>query len=584
MTRFQSGDLAGADQICRRIITADPTHIRAMHMRATIALQLGRLSDGIAQLERAVAIKPEDAPLLRSLATAYMARRRPDLALPRFEEAARLTPDDLSARAGAGALLNEKSDFRASEPHFRAILKRKPRDLGALLGLARALDGQSRAGEAVACAEQAVALAPNNAAAHTRLAVALDKLGDFDGAVAHHRDAVSLSGHAPDPWFELVLCLASFGNIAEAEDECRALIDMHRDFAPAHVRLVGLVGQSSEEEISALETLLTRNTLPVNHRIQAEFALGAALEGHEEYEPAFAHYQAGNRLAHDIRSYSQKKMRTSFVEIRGAFSPETFTRLGGRGCVDPAPIFVIGMPRSGTTLVEQILSSHPDIEGAGERTIIPRLFSEFVRISGATSPEAIFASTTPEDLARFGRTYLDQLRGGSGSKRFVIDKLPGNFAFLGFISLILPEARIIHCERDPLDTCLSIYKTHFQPGSMEYSYDFDDLGHYYRMYRDLMGFWESVLPRAPIPIGYEALARNTRAESERLLTALGLDWSDECERFYETRRSVRTASMTQVRRPIYTSSIGKSERFGSLLDPLRRALTASGELAEAVAL
>ncbi len=577
VTLFQAGKLDKADRKCRQVVTANPAHVDAMHLRAMIAMRRNEVTKAIDIMERALAIKPQDTALLINLGNMLMADGRSAKALARFLDAIEIAPHQEQARSGAGAILIEQGRFRAAEPHFRAVLAKSPRNVEALLGLARSLDEQARAGEAADVARKAIAIAPQNPMAEASLAGALKQLHDFDGAIDALRRAMDLSGRAPTHWLELVANLASFGRIAEADSECRALIATYPNFAPAHVRLATLVRKSSPEEIAGLERVLSRPDLPVRERIQVEFALGAALEGNGAYSEAFSRYDEGNRRARETITYSKAKMASGFAEIRSALSAQTLAAHEGEGHPDPTPIFVVGMPRSGTTLVEQILSSHPEVVGANELEAIPRLFSDFVRSSGVPSAREAFSSATSERLRQYGEAYLKELRSFSSDARFIIDKLPGNFAFLGFIALILPEAKIVHCRRDPLDTCVSIYKTRFVRGSVDYGYDLGELGHYYRLYREHMRFWDEVLPKKPIDIVYEELVADTRTQSERLLNALGLDWSESCERFYETRRTVLTASLTQVRRPIYTTSIGRAARFGAAFDPLRHALAGEDE-------
>jgi hypothetical protein len=271
-------------------------------------------------------------------------------------------------------------------------------------------------------------------------------------------------------------------------------------------------------------------------------------------------------------AYSPQQIEKEFAAVKSAFSLKPFSRSAAAGNPDPTPIFVVGMPRSGTTLVEQILCSHPDIAGANEFGSLPYLLSGLIDRSDSRSIADALDMVTDAQLRALADAYLHDLRSYSGTARYIVDKLPGNFMLLGLIELILPEAKIVHCRRDALDTCFSIYKTRFVRGSIEYGYDMADLGHYYRQYKDLMRFWDDILPKRPIDLGYEDLVADMRSESERLLGELGIEWSDSCLRFYETARSVQTASVTQVRRPIYTSSIGKAEKFGAALDPLRRAL------------
>ena len=569
---FRAGKLDEADLRAQQITRANPTQVDAMHLRALIATRRNDFGTAIAIMQRALAIKPQDAVMLSSLGAMHIATGDPVRALSRFIAATKVDPSFSEAHNGAGTALLLQGRFIEAESHFRAILAAKAENLEALLGLAEALEGQARAGESAEIARKAIAIAPDNVMAHVRLARALDQLSDFDGCVAAHKQAMALTDKAPQTWFGLVISLSAFGRIAEAEAECRALITAFPDFAPAHVRLAALVSKSSDVEIGELQRLASHPGLSERERIQTFFALGAAHEGRGDFDKAFARYQAGNQQARAQTPYSVDKTKAEFAAIKNGFTSQTFTRFKGTGSPDPMPVFVFGMPRSGTTLVEQILCSHPDIDGANELEAVPRLFGKLFEMTGTRMPGEALAKATPAQFAKLGETYLDELRGHSSGRRYVVDKLPGNFLYLGFIALILPQASLLHCRRDPLDTCVSIYKTRFVHGSVPYGYEMTELGHYYRLYDDLMAYWQKVLPKKPVTVSYEQLVAEPKSQTERLLSGLGLDWTEECGRFYQSARSVHSASMAQVRRPIYSSSVGAAERFESALDPLRRVL------------
>ena len=569
---YRAGRFEEADLKAQQLVRANPTQVDAMHLRALIATHRNDFGSAIAIMERALAIKPRDAVLLSSLGSMHIATGNPTRALIRFLAATKVDPSFAEAHNGAGTALLLQGRFIEAEPHFRAGLAAKAKNLQALLGLSESLEGQARASEAAEFARKAIALAPDNAMAHMRLARALDQLSDFDGCVAAHKQAMTLTGKAPPAWFGLVASLSAFGHLEEAEAECRALIAAFPDFAPAHVRLSVLVKKSSDAEIADLQRLLDHPGISERDRIQIAFALGAAHEGRGAYDTAIAHYAAGNEKARAQTAYSLDRSKTEFATIKSGFTPDVFERFEGAGSSDPMPVFVFGMPRSGTTLVEQILCSHPDIDAANELEAVPRLFSKLFEMTGTRTPADALAKADPTQLSELGETYLEELRGHAAGGRHVVDKLPGNFFYLGFISLILPQASLVHCRRDPLDTCLSIYKTRFVHGSVAYGYDMTELGRYYRLYADLMEHWQKVLPKKPITMSYEDLVVEPRGETERLLGGIGLDWAEECGRFYQSGRSVHSASLAQVRKPIYGSSVGAAERFGAALDPLRQAL------------
>jgi tetratricopeptide (TPR) repeat protein len=290
-------------------------------------------------------------------------------------------------------------------------------------------------------------------------------------------------------------------------------------------------------------------------------SLGRAYEDLQVYNNAFSHYQKANFIREE-GEWSAKDCTNHFKVIKEYFTPSLFNEHDGEGNHSFTPIFIVGMPRSGTTLIEQILASHPDVDGAGELDFIPRL----------PSGKGMFPGNVNIDkLTEYGNTYMELIRHKYHDSRRVVDKMPQNFIYAGLIKLILPNAKIIHCTRSPEDTCWSIFKTHFV-GKHPYSWDLKNLGLYYRDYADLMEHYEDVLPDPIHTANYEAMVTNTEAEIRKLLKFCDLDWHEGCLDFHKTRRSVRTASAGQVTQPVYTSSIGAWKNYRSKLKPLTDAL------------
>jgi hypothetical protein len=260
-----------------------------------------------------------------------------------------------------------------------------------------------------------------------------------------------------------------------------------------------------------------------------------------------------------------------------AITEEMFRAYADAGSDDDTPIFIVGMPRSGTSLVEQILASHPKIFGGGEFLTLGSIIQ---RLAGfpekAPRLSDIVSALSKEQITKIGEDYIAEVRRASADARHITDKLPGNFARIGVIALALPKARIIHVRRAPADTCISIFRNEF--GSLHtYAYDLAELGRYHRHYQRLMAHWHRVLPGRIYDIDYERLVADPQGESRRLVAYCGLDWSDDCLRYFDTRRSVRTVSAAQVRRPIYSDSVGAAARYGDAIAPLLTALSAGAD-------
>jgi len=312
-----------------------------------------------------------------------------------------------------------------------------------------------------------------------------------------------------------------------------------------------------------MERLAARGDAEAGNAPIIHFALAKALEESGDYGRAFAHLRKGNEMKRARIQYDEAAALGFFKRISAVFDPGLFNRLQGSGDRSPVPVFVLGMPRSGSTLIEQILASHPQIHGAGELPhpssaahAIPFLF-----------PESVLSLDT-EALARIGQSYVSQLPALEHGQLLTVNKLPNNFLYLGLIRLILPNARIIHTVRNPLDTSLSCYSTLFTAGQ-HFSYEMRELGRYYRGYSELMVHWRSLLPAdAMLDVAYEDVVDDLEGQARRLIDYCGLRWDDRCLSFHKTRRPVHTASAVQVRQPLFRTSIDRWRRFESELGPL----------------
>jgi tetratricopeptide (TPR) repeat protein len=365
----------------------------------------------------------------------------------------------------------------------------------------------------------------------------------------------------------------TLGRRPESEAAYKAALEMDPGIAEAYWSLADLKNYSfSDAEVAAMQHLLTSDKRERSNEAQLHFAMGKAFEQRQQHAAAFAHYAKGNALRRLDSPFDIEHFERRTTRIRAFFAATFFAERGGSGDPSDAPIFIVGLPRSGSTLVEQILASHSRVEGTMELPNIPNIARELDDLAANRDgyPESV--RTLPAaHLTALGSRYIEEttpLR--TGRERFT-DKLPNNFSHVGLIHAILPRAAIIDVRRHPMDCCFSTFKQHFAEGQT-FSYDLNDLGRYYRCYLSLMDHWDIVLPGKVLHLQYEDLVRDPEANIRRLLEYCRLPFESACLSFHQTRRSVRTASAEQVRQPIYASGVGYWRHFEKELQPLRQAL------------
>ncbi len=475
-------------------------------------------------------------------------------------------PFNVAAMRMLAELAGRIGRLKDAENLLRRAVELAPGFTAARSNLAMVLYRQNRPLEAIAELDGLQQIDPDNIGGANLKAAALGRLGDYEEALALYEQVLSQIPDQPKLWMSYGHTLKTVGKQAECIAAYRRALEIRPSLGEVWWSLANLkTVRFSDEDLAAMEAALTATDLTPEDRFHLHFALGKAREERQQAEGAFTHYAEANLLRRDALDYDAQDATAQVDAAIALFSPAFFAERAGLGCTAADPIFIIGMPRAGSTLIEQILASHSRVEGTMELPDIPALAA---RLDGADA----IASMTGEQMRRMGEAYLDRTRiQRKTDKPHFIDKLPNNWLHIGLIRLILPNAKIIDARRHPLACCFSNFKQHFARGQA-FSYDLADMGHYYADYVRLMAHIDRALPGYVTRVFHEEMLADSGGEIRRLLAALNLPFEESCTRFWENERAVRTASSEQVRRPINRDGADQWQMFAQWLDPLKDAL------------
>jgi tetratricopeptide (TPR) repeat protein len=507
---------------------------RRTYEQAVALHRVGRLADAETLYRKVQAIYPEHPGVLHGLGLIALGGNRGDDAIALLSRAAKAAPSNGAIRSDLGAANLRQGQYEDAAAAFGAAVRLRPRDVVALLGLGDALSVLGRVDEARAAFEALCAVDPAHAGGQFGLGNLALQLGDVTTARAHFDRALAVAPRQPK--------------------FLRALAETSR-FVAGDARLATM--ESLARDMSKLDS---------EQKVELHFALAKAYDDLARYDEAFAQLAAGNAIQRQRVAYDEGAVAAFFREIAAAFSPTLMRDRAGAGDLSDKPVFVVGMPRSGSTLVEQMLASHPDVFGAGEL-----LFMNDLVAQAPGYPSGIDALPNT-GLKRLGRRYVERLSLLAPGAKRIVDKLPANFRHLGFIHLALPNAKIVHVRRDPRDICLSCYSKLFL-GGLNFVYDLGELGRYYKMYDALMAHWRMVVPEGVLlDVQYESLVSDFEPQARKIIEFCGLAWDARCLAFSANQRPVRTLSQSQVRQPLFANAIGRWRHYERHLGPLLAAL------------
>jgi tetratricopeptide (TPR) repeat protein len=570
-TLRDEGAFEEAARAYRRALAFRPDWAEAWYNLAGVLDNWEHPEEAIAAYRQALALKPHFAEAYNNLGTLLKTRGLLDEAARCFQQALTINPNYAEAHNNLGNTLRDLGQLTEAVTHYRQAVALRPDYAEVHNNLGAILQDLGLTDQALAAYQQALLFRPDYAEVYYNLGVALQDRGLLEAAVVHYRRAIAIQPNFAEAHNNLGNALKDQGAFALAAEQYQQAIALRPQFAEAHFNRAELkTFQVDDPDIAVLEALVADQTPLAEHQAPfLHFALAKAWEEAGEPARAFQHLLTGNALRRQQLVYDEAADQALFQRVIAAFGPERFQRSEAVGEPSAIPIFVLGMPRSGSSLIEQCLASHPAIHGGGE---LPTLAT----VAGAGYPEII---QNLEDTAfrRLGAAYLARLPALPTGKTRLIDKMPYNFLYAGLIRLILPHARIIHTVRDPVETCVSCFSKLFPTGQL-YSYDLGELGRYYRGYRTVMAHWHSVLPDdAMLDVSYEAVVEDFETQMRRVIAYCGLPWDDQCLEFHRTQRPVRTASAVQVRQPLFRTSLQRWRRYETWLAPLLRALAEPSE-------
>jgi tetratricopeptide (TPR) repeat protein len=598
----QKGLLAEAEQAGRRAVALAPNFAPAWNNLGIVLQEALKLEESRLALERSLALERDNPQTLNNLGNTLKRLGLAAEAEKRWSAALALKPDYAEAMSNLSNLLLDQGEYDRAEASARRAIELSPRLADAYVNLAathtarhahdnalriieallafapghaRALAARAlalkeldRLDEALDAARRAALAGPESPEAHNALGQVYQAMSQFEPALAAYERAAALPGPAQQD------AIANRGSLfmefGRKEEALKAMEEAEKAFPHSPGVLFNQTDlkrfKQGDPLIGRMQALLAREGITLSDRATLHFGLGKAFLDIGDSETAFRHYDEGNRLKRTTFAYDPDQNARWMESIAEVFTPALLAARANAGARSGLPVFVVGMPRSGTTLIEQVLGSHPSVTPAGE---LRRLQALTDALPGYP---ACVAHMGAAELKAVGEAYLAHVAPAAAGKRHVVDKMPSNFLLCGMIRLVLPHARIIHARRDPVDTCLSCYTKLFA-GEQAFTYNQTELGRFHRSYQALMAHWRATLPETHfLEVDYEKVVDDLEVEARRMLDFLALPWDERVLKFHETERPVRTASVNQVREPIYRASVGRWKKHAAQLAPLLRAL------------
>lgn len=530
------GKGAEAEQAYKRLLAQNSDYAPAWHCLGLLFFNKGDLKSAAEMVMKAVTIDPRQGSYHRNFGEICRRLGMYEQAIVSGKAAVALLPKDLDAHFNLALAYGDSKDFKNAISFYRKALKINPQHGQSWNNLGAAFEASGHMANALKAYSKATQFDSSNAIAHNNLGVAyIDR-----------------------------------GNLKDAITSFNAAIAIKPEFVESHYNLSSLKKYTIDDpHLISLESLYNLQHRFVDDlKIRYNFAIGKAWEDTKQYDRAFAAYKEGNRIQHALLSVNESRNELMAEQVKRIFTKDFFKKRQGWSQSKKTPIFIVGMPRSGTTLLEQILDTHAMVHGGGELTYLSDAFNQVSNFNTGKLFAEKVAEFSPDQIKKIANLYSKNVWNLSPDSKFITDKMPANFLYIGLIYLAFPNAKIIHAMRDPLDTCFSCYARLFND-TMDIAYDLETLGRYYVMYRKVMEHWHQVLPAGTIlDVSYEDMVADSEGQTRRVLGFVGLPWDQGCLEFYKNERLVKTASLAQVNKPIYSTSVQRWRNFAQHLHPL----------------
>ena len=564
----QLQNFSEAERCCKKALLAAPQHPGLQYNLAIALSKQNKLEEAVTHFKQAIQIKPDFTEAYRDLGSTQQALNLFSDAILSFRSAIRFRPDAAELYFSLGRAQHKDDLLNEAIVSHEAAVRLQPDFLDACSELAALLIVKYKFTKAIQLLETAIKILPNAHDLHFKLGTAYQKTGDLDKSARSYQKALSLCPDHQDTQSGIAAVLGLQAKYDEAYAILRPILDSDQCNGTALAIFAHFAHHFGHEDeaITRLERYLAKEHITDFIKAKLLFSLANLKARKQDYDTAFQIYTQANQTAN--MTFDTAEFTWVVDSLCKTYCAAEFPGLPCSGLNTQTPVFIIGMPRSGTSLVEQILASHPKVFGAGELSIINDLVAKLpVRFSTRSAYPDCIRELSTGNLAEMAGDYLQTIETLSDSHLVVTDKMPGNFIHLGLINLLFPNSRIIYCTREPMDNCLSCYFQDFS-GAHPYAYNLEDLAFYYRLHEKLMAHWHDVLSLPILEIKYEDMVGNQEASSRKLVEFCGLGWDERCLQFHNTKRTVSTASNEQVRQPIYTSSIERWKHYEQHLEPL----------------